>query len=116
MASIRVGVRFGCGVFPAVGIIGSTGVGIVETRSTGCVLIGPAVGLILAMVDNSLRPNLFNGCEAESATLRYRALFPGLPMTSAAASGASIFKMQFGHKVRPPIGGRPARLTPGCRV
>jgi hypothetical protein len=67
-ASIRVGVRFGCGVlptFPAVGIIGSTGVGIVERRSTGCVLIGPAVGLILGMLNNSLRPNLFDECEAE---------------------------------------------------
>jgi hypothetical protein len=57
--SAIAGFCFGCAVlstFPTVGIIGRTGVGIVEARSIGCVLIGPAVGLIL---DNSLRPNLF---------------------------------------------------------
>jgi hypothetical protein len=90
--------------------MGRTGVGIVETRSTGCVLIGPAVGLILAMIDNSIRPNLFKRCKSQPVTSRYRysvALLAGRPMTSAAASGASIFKMmeQFGHKsVDTPLG------------
>jgi hypothetical protein len=41
---------FGCGVLfcsPTIGILGGTCVGIVETFSTGCVLIGPVgVGLI----------------------------------------------------------------------
>jgi hypothetical protein len=45
--------------FPVVGIIGRTGVGIIEARSAGCVFIGPAVDSSLGMVDNSLRPNLF---------------------------------------------------------
>jgi hypothetical protein len=60
--SAIAGFCFGCAVlstFPAVGIIGRTGVGIAEARSIGCVLIGPAIGLISDMVDNSLRPNLF---------------------------------------------------------
>ena len=68
--SALVGLLIGCAVlsaFPAVGIIGRTSVGIVEARSIGCVLIGPAVGFILGMINNSLRPNLFNGCEAEPA-------------------------------------------------
>ena len=57
--SILVGSRFGCGAFftfPADGIIGRTGVAIIEARSIGCIRIGPAVGLFLDMSDNSLRP------------------------------------------------------------
>jgi hypothetical protein len=38
-----------------------------ELASTGCVLIGQR--LVFGMVSNSLRPNLFNGCEAEPAAL-----------------------------------------------
>jgi hypothetical protein len=55
---------FDCGAFrsfPADGIIGRTGVAIVEARSIGCVLIGPAVGSLLDMSDNSLRSNSFKG-------------------------------------------------------
>jgi hypothetical protein len=52
IASILVGSFFGCSVFlcsPAVGIIGSTCVGIVEPFCMGCVLIGPVgVGLLWA--------------------------------------------------------------------
>ena len=42
-----------------VGILGSTCVGIVEARSTGCILIGPVIVLFLGMLDNSFLPNLF---------------------------------------------------------
>jgi hypothetical protein len=52
-ASILAVSFFGCAVFftfPDVGIINSTGVGIVEARSVGCVLIGPVVNLFLDMV------------------------------------------------------------------
>jgi hypothetical protein len=45
--------------FPAVGIIGNTGVGIIDARSIGCVLIGPAVGLLSGIADNSFLPNSF---------------------------------------------------------
>jgi hypothetical protein len=45
--------------FPAVGIIGNTGVGIIDARSIGCVLIGPAVGLFLGIADNFFLPNSF---------------------------------------------------------
>ena len=45
--------------FPAVGIMGETGVAIIEVRSIGCVLIGPAVSMGLGIVDNSYLPNLF---------------------------------------------------------
>jgi len=45
--------------FPAVGITGNTGVGIIDARSIGCVLIGPAVGLFLGIADNSFPPNSF---------------------------------------------------------
>jgi hypothetical protein len=61
-SSVLVGFCFACGAFftfPAVGIIGRTGVAIIEARSIGRVLIGPAVDLSLGMVDNSLRPNSF---------------------------------------------------------
>jgi hypothetical protein len=44
---------------PAVGIIGNTGVGIIDARSIGWVLIGPVVGLFLGIVDNSFLPNSF---------------------------------------------------------
>jgi hypothetical protein len=45
--------------FPAVGIIGNTGVGIADAGSIGCVLIGPAVSMGLGIVVNSYLPNLF---------------------------------------------------------
>jgi hypothetical protein len=45
--------------FPAVGIIGNTGVDMIDGRSIGCVLIGPVVGLFVGMVDNSFLPNSF---------------------------------------------------------
>jgi hypothetical protein len=44
---------------PAIGIIGNAGVGIIDARSIGCVLIGPAVGLLLGIVDNPFLPKLF---------------------------------------------------------
>ncbi len=59
-ACARVGFCFGLGTFfvrPADGITGCTCVGMIEARSTGCVLIGPvvrgmAVGSFLGMIDN----------------------------------------------------------------
>jgi hypothetical protein len=55
-SSVLVGFCFGCAffIFPAVGTTGRTGVAIIEARSIGCVLIGPAVDLSLGIVDNSL--------------------------------------------------------------
>jgi hypothetical protein len=56
-ASVFVGICFGCGArftFPTDDIIGIT------ADRIGCILIGPLVGLILGMVDNSFLPNLFN--------------------------------------------------------
>jgi hypothetical protein len=63
--STLIGFCFGVAffTFPAVGIIGRTGVAIIEARSIGCVLIGPAVDLSFGMVDNSLRPNSFKGAD-----------------------------------------------------
>jgi hypothetical protein len=52
----------GCGAFfnfPPIGIIGNTGVGTFEARSTGCVLMGPVTGLSLGILDNSIRLNSF---------------------------------------------------------
>jgi hypothetical protein len=57
-----VGFCFGCGVFfslPAAGIIGSTCEGIIEARWSGCVLIGPMVGLSWGMVVNVFLPHSF---------------------------------------------------------
>jgi hypothetical protein len=46
--------------FPAVGLMGNTGVGIIDARSIGCVLIGPVVDLFLGIVGNSFfQPNSF---------------------------------------------------------
>jgi hypothetical protein len=42
--------------FPAVGIVGNTGVCNIDARSIGCVVIGPGVGLILGTVDESFHP------------------------------------------------------------
>ena len=61
-SSALVGSGFGCAAFfnfPTVGIIGRTGVEIIDARSVGCVLIGPVVNLSLGMVDNSLQPRSF---------------------------------------------------------
>src|SRR6266481_8409367 len=56
-ASILVGCCFGCCVFaafPTVGMIGSPCVGIVEPRSTGCIVIGPAdVGFLLGILNTA---------------------------------------------------------------
>ena len=52
-ACVLVGFCFGCSAFfklPAVGIIGSTCVGIIEARPIGWVLIGPVVGLFLDII------------------------------------------------------------------
>jgi hypothetical protein len=57
-ASSRDGFWLGWSFFafiPTVGIMGWTGVGIIETGSIGCVFIGPAVGLVLGMLTNSRR-------------------------------------------------------------
>jgi hypothetical protein len=54
-ASALVGCCFGCGVFaafPAVGIIGSPCVGIIEPRSRGCIVIMPIdSGLFLGICE-----------------------------------------------------------------
>jgi hypothetical protein len=56
-----MGFFFACGfaTFPAVGIIGRIGFGCIESRSKGCVGIGPAVDLALGMYGNSLSSNSF---------------------------------------------------------
>jgi hypothetical protein len=54
IASVFVG--FGCRAFVTLPIIG---VGIIEARATGCVLIGPIIGLFRGMADNSLPPDSF---------------------------------------------------------
>jgi hypothetical protein len=57
-ASVLVtGFAFGGGAFFSflpVGIMGCTGVGTFEARSTGCVLIGPVTGVSLGILDNSI--------------------------------------------------------------
>ena len=63
-ASARVGFCFDCGalvVFPTVGIAGSTWVGLIEARSTGCVLMGPVIGSRSGIRDNAFQPDSFNG-------------------------------------------------------
>jgi hypothetical protein len=63
-ASALVGCCFGCGVFaafPAVGIIGSPCVGIIEPRSRGCILIGPVdVGLLSGILNTPSRSVTIN--------------------------------------------------------
>jgi hypothetical protein len=63
-ASVLVGGFSGSGVFvsaPAVGIMGSSGVGIVEPCSRGCTFMGPVdVGLLLGIMDNSRLPSSFD--------------------------------------------------------
>jgi hypothetical protein len=45
---------------PAVGIMGSSGVGAIEPCSTGCMFIGPGdVGLRLGILDNSQMQSSF---------------------------------------------------------
>jgi hypothetical protein len=76
-ASALVGRSFGRGVFGSspstmLGIAGSNGVGLVEPRSTGCMLIGPVqFGLSLCITDNAVPSNSLLGrgsaaCEALS--------------------------------------------------
>src|ERR1700680_4808006 len=56
-ASVLVGCCFGCGVcaaLPAVGIIGSPCVGMIELRSRGCMAIGPVdFGLFLRILNTA---------------------------------------------------------------
>jgi len=58
-ASVLVGNCSGCGVFVTFPTVGIIGVVRLQARATGCVLIGPVVGLILGMLDNSFLPNCF---------------------------------------------------------
>jgi hypothetical protein len=58
-ASVLVGICSGCGVFVTFPTVGIIGVVRLQARATGCVLIGPVVGLILGMLDNSFLPNCF---------------------------------------------------------
>ena len=63
-ASALVGFCFGSGVLftPTVGSVGRTWVGNIEGRSIGCVIIGPAAGLFLGILENA-----FQLCETFSA-------------------------------------------------
>jgi len=92
---------------PAVGIIGNTGVGIIDARSIGWVLIGPVVGLFLGIVDNSFLPNSFKIKEP------HRIQFT--PFTSAPS--ARNMHVKSGLRFRCPrtlsVTLRPSRL-PGC--
>jgi hypothetical protein len=54
-ASVLVGICSGCGAFVTLPTVGIIGVVRIQARATGCVLIGPVVGLILGMLDNSLQ-------------------------------------------------------------
>jgi hypothetical protein len=58
--------------FPPVGIIGNTGVGTFEARSTGCVLMGPVIELSLGILDNAIRSNSFSFNAASSRIVRAR--------------------------------------------
>jgi hypothetical protein len=51
-ASVLVGICSGCGAFVTLPTVGIIGVVRIQARATGCVLIGPVVGLILGMLDN----------------------------------------------------------------
>jgi hypothetical protein len=65
-ASSLVGSVFGFDAFrdfPALGIMGCTGVGAFEARSPGCVVIGPVPLSRLGIVDNSICPNWFEGAK-----------------------------------------------------
>jgi hypothetical protein len=65
----------GCGAFfnfPPIGIIGNTGVGTFEARSTGCVLMGPVTGLSLGISDNATRPNSFEKPKKKPADMNRR--------------------------------------------
>jgi hypothetical protein len=60
-ASVRVGCFFGCAALVAFRAVGIIGVGIIEPRSMGCILIGPVdVDLVLGIIDNAFVPNLFD--------------------------------------------------------
>jgi hypothetical protein len=75
-ASVLVGFCFGCGAFfslPTVGIIGSTCKGIIEAHWSGCVLIGPIVGLSWSMVVNAFLPHSF-----KSKTRRLDWIYPSI--------------------------------------
>ena len=57
--SVLVGICSGCGAFVTLPTVGIIGVVRIQARATGCVLIGPVVGLILGMLDNSFLPSSF---------------------------------------------------------
>jgi hypothetical protein len=58
-ASVLVGICSGCGAFVTLPTVGIIGVVKSKARAVGCVLIGPVVGLILGMLDNSFLPSSF---------------------------------------------------------
>jgi hypothetical protein len=58
IASVLVGGCLGWGVVAAFRTMGIIGIGIVEPRWTGCILMGPVdFDLLSGMIDNSLAPN-----------------------------------------------------------
>jgi hypothetical protein len=59
IASVLVGACFDCGAFVTLPIVGITGVVRIRGSAMGWVLIGPVVGLILGMLDNSFLPGSF---------------------------------------------------------
>jgi hypothetical protein len=64
---------------PVAGILGNTGVCTIEARPIGCVLMGPAVGLFLGIMDNSILTNLFKGRGPEPAPIIRTVASPDLP-------------------------------------
>jgi hypothetical protein len=58
-ASVLVGICSCWGAFVTLPTVGSIGVVRIQARAMGCVLIGPVVGLILGMLDNSFLPSSF---------------------------------------------------------
>jgi hypothetical protein len=77
IASVFVGFCFGCRAFVTRPIIG---VGIIEARATGCVLIGPIIGSFRGMAYNSLLPDSFK---------RQIPRIGGFPPAQGFASGGS---------------------------
>jgi len=67
-ASVLVGICSGCGAFVTLPTVGIIGVVKIQARDMGCVLIGPVVGLILGILDNSFLPSSF---KTKPGTWRY---------------------------------------------
>ena len=72
-ASVLVGICSGCGAFVTLPTVGIIGVVKIQARDMGCVLIGPVVGLILGMLDNSVLPGSF---KKKSGAWRYLTPMP----------------------------------------